>query len=91
MSTISSFRSIESKRDVYRGKGCMKKFCESLREHAMKIIKIKKKNLTKELQIKMQKSVIAGKKNLKINIRKIIMIVKLGTIDLYRGISRCYS
>ena len=91
MSTISSFRSIESKRDVYRGKGCMKKFCESLREHAMKIINIKKKNLTKELQIKMQKSVIPGKINLKINIQKIIMIVKSGTIELYRGIQRCYS
>ena len=38
MSTISSFRSIENKHDVYRGKDCMKKFCESLREHALKII-----------------------------------------------------
>ena len=38
MSTISSFRSIENKHDVYRGKDCMKKFSESLREHAMKII-----------------------------------------------------
>ena len=38
MSTISLFRSIESKHDVYRGNDCMKKFCESLREHAMKII-----------------------------------------------------
>ena len=36
--TISSFRSIENKHDVYRGKDCMKKFCESLRENAMKII-----------------------------------------------------
>ena len=35
MSTISSFRSIQSNHDVYRGKNCMKKFCESLREHAM--------------------------------------------------------
>ena len=29
--------------DVYRGKYCMKRFCESLREHAMKIINFKKK------------------------------------------------
>ena len=43
MSTISLFRSIENKHDVYRGKDCMKKFCESLREHAMKIINFKKK------------------------------------------------
>ena len=38
MSTISLFRSIENKHDVYRGKDCVKKFCELLREHAMKII-----------------------------------------------------
>ena len=28
MSTISSFRSIENKHNVYRGKDCIKKFCE---------------------------------------------------------------
>ena len=38
MSEIFSFKSIESKPDVYKGNGCMKKFCESLREHAIKII-----------------------------------------------------
>ena len=43
MSTISSFSSIENKNDVYRGKDCMKKFCEFVREHAMKIINFKKK------------------------------------------------
>ena len=44
MSTISSFRSIENKHDVYRSKDCMKKFSEFLREHATKIINsIKKK------------------------------------------------
>ena len=53
MSTISSFRSIQNKHDVYRGKDCMKKFFESLRPHAMKIINFKKKKLkllTKEQQ-----------------------------------------
>ena len=53
MSTISSFKSIENKHDVYRGKDCMKKLCESLREQAMKITKFKKKKmklLTKEQQ-----------------------------------------
>ena len=30
-SIISSFRRIAKKHDVYRGKDCMKKFCESLR------------------------------------------------------------
>ena len=43
MSTISSFRSIENKHDVYRGKDCMKKFCDFLREHVVKIINPKKK------------------------------------------------
>ena len=51
MSTISSFRSIENKHDVYRDKNCTEKFCEYLRENAMKIINFKKKKmklLTKE-------------------------------------------
>ena len=43
MSTISSFRSIEKKYDVCTGKDCMKRFCQFLREHGMKIIKFKKK------------------------------------------------
>ena len=43
MSTVWSFNSVENKHDVYRGKDCMKKFCESLREHAMKIINFQKK------------------------------------------------
>ena len=41
MFTTSSFRSIENKHDVYRGKDCSKKFCEYLREHAIKIINCK--------------------------------------------------
>ena len=45
MSTITSFRSIDNRHDVYKGKDCMKKFCEFLREHAMKIINFKKKKL----------------------------------------------
>ena len=53
MSSISSFRSIENENDVYRGKDCMKTFCEFLRKHALKIINFKKKKmklLTKEQQ-----------------------------------------
>ena len=53
MATISSFRSIENYHDINRGKDCMKKFCESLREHAMKIDNFEKKKmnlLTKEQQ-----------------------------------------
>ena len=41
MFTTSSFRSIENKH-AYRGKDCIKKFCEFLRDHAMKIINFKK-------------------------------------------------
>ena len=44
MSTISSFRSIENEHDVERGKDCMRKFCEFLREHAVETIKFNKKN-----------------------------------------------
>ena len=53
MSTMSSFKSIENRHDICRGKDCMKKFCESLREHEMEIINFKKKKaklLTKEQQ-----------------------------------------
>ena len=35
MPTVSSFRSIQNKHDVYRGKDCMKEFCELLREHTL--------------------------------------------------------
>ena len=73
ISTIFSFRSIESKHDVYRGKDCMKKFCESLREHIMKIISFNKKNMKSDKKssrnhMKMQKSVIFVKKELKTKI-----------------------
>ena len=39
-----SFKCIQYKHDIYRGKNCMKTFCESLREHTMKII-LKRKNM----------------------------------------------
>ena len=34
MSRIWAFDHIENKHTLYRGKDCMKKFCEFLREHA---------------------------------------------------------
>ena len=46
MSTILSFKNIENEHDVYIGKDCMKNFCQSLREHAMKIINFKQKKMT---------------------------------------------
>ena len=63
----------------------MKKFCEFLREYVMKIINFKKKKmklLTKKQKLKMQKSVIFVRKNLKINIWKI----SLRSLSLYRRI-----
>ena len=41
MSTISFFRSIENKHDVYGGKDCIKRFSEFFREHTMKTINSK--------------------------------------------------
>ena len=43
VSTISSFKTIENKHGIYRSKYCMKKFCESLREHVVDIINFDKK------------------------------------------------
>ena len=43
MSTISLFKSIENKHDVYRGTDSMKRFCESSREHVMNLINFEKK------------------------------------------------
>ena len=37
MSTVWTFDGIENEHDVCRGEDFMKKFCESLREHTMKI------------------------------------------------------
>ena len=41
ISTMPFFRSIKNKHDTYRGKN-LTKFCEFLREHAMKIMHFKK-------------------------------------------------
>ena len=53
MSIVSSFTSVKNKRNLCRAKDCMKIFLETLREHAMKMINFKKKNMklfTKEQQ-----------------------------------------
>ena len=75
MYTAFSFKGIENKHDVYRGKDCMKIFCEPLTEHTIKMIKFKKKKM-KLLTNKQQesyenaKNAISVKKNLKINMLK---------------------
>ena len=43
MSTIWAFDHVENKHTLCRGKYCMKKFCNSLREHAKNIIDFEKK------------------------------------------------
>ena len=43
MPTIWGFNHIEDKHTLYHGKDCMKTFCESLREHAKRIIDFKNK------------------------------------------------
>ena len=61
MSTIWTFDCIENKHDVYRGEDCMKKFCESSREHAVKMINFEKKKivlLTKEQREPYEKATI---------------------------------
>ena len=74
MSTMSLFI---QKKDVHGGKDCIKKFCKSLRVHAMKITDFKQKKmnlLTKEQQESCENAQLNyickekfEKKNLKIN------------------------
>ena len=45
MSAIWTFDGIDNNCDIYRRKDCMKKFCEYLREHTMKIINFEKKKM----------------------------------------------
>ena len=45
MSAILVFDHIEKKHSLYGGEHCMKKFCESLKEHAKYIIGFEKKKM----------------------------------------------
>ena len=45
MSTTWGFKHIKNKHTLYHGKDYMKMFCESLKEHATKIIGFKKKKM----------------------------------------------
>ena len=45
MSTIWSFDKVGNKHSLYRGKDCMRKFCNSLREHATYVINFEKKKM----------------------------------------------
>ena len=72
MSTISSFKGIENNHDVYRGKDCMKVFCEYLKEHAQRIINFIKNEInnkeTARTIWKWKKSAIFTMRILNINI-----------------------
>ena len=94
MYKISSFKSIEKKHDVYRFKDSIKTFCESLREHTMKIINFKKNEIINKRAAELMKKCKSliyfskkkkKKKNLKINLRKIKNIVKLKIIVVIQG------
>ena len=45
LSTNCSFDSTKNKLDCYRGKDCLEKFCKDLRQHAMKTINLKEKEM----------------------------------------------
>ena len=80
MSTVLSFKSIENKHDLCRGKECPKKFCDS-----MGIINFKKEkinSLTKQQQKSHRNS---SQKNLKINMLRTKNIVKLEIILIMQG------
>ena len=71
MSTIWAFDHLENKHTLYREKGCIKKFCSSLRKHATNILNVEKEKmlpLTKE-QLKLDQDTtncyICGKTILK--------------------------
>ena len=74
MFTISTFRSIEHKHDVCRGKKCVKRFWKSSRDHAIKIFSFKNQKIISYNQkssrnhTKMQNSFIFVEKKVKINI-----------------------
>ena len=79
MSVIWTVYDIENKYEVYSGEDCLKRFSESLREHAMNIINFKKKKkipLPNEQQELYQKTKICYicKKNLNLNILMIKII-----------------
>ena len=85
MSTICAFDDRKSKYDVYRGKDCVKKFYESLKEHAIEIINFKIKKLMlstkKSLNHMLIKTTVAfAKENLKIWILKNTLKFKIVVI-----------
>ena len=79
MSTIWTFDGIENNHDVYRGKDFMKKCCEYLGVHSMKVINFEKKKMIPLTKGQWEKTKIC-KKYLNITMLMIKVIVKLKTI-----------
>ena len=83
---LSSFKDIENKTDVHKGKDCTKIFCEFSREHTTEMINfLKNKIINKQNSrnhMKSQNIVILAKKKLKINMLKIKNIIKLKIIAI---------
>ena len=75
--THCSFDKSKHKRDYYRGKNCVKKFCKDLRTHATKIINYEKKKMIplttkEEIYHNKQKICYIYKKEFDTNDKKII-------------------
>ena len=87
MSTISLFRTIENKRDVYRSKDCMRKFCEFIREYPIKTINFKKKKM--KLLIKEQQESFENSKICYICKEKFEDLIDIWTIKNIVKIDHC--
>ena len=69
--THCSFNASKNKLDHYRGKDCMKKFCEDLRKHVTKIIDCEKKEMIQ----------LTNKENKSYHKQKVYYICKKNSID----------
>ena len=79
----SNLEKTKHKHDVYKVKDCLKKFCESLREHRILILKIKNcfyEQKSSRNHMNIQNSFVFVKKSLKIDMWKIKNIFKLEII-----------
>ena len=51
MGRVSTFDGIKNKHDTYRDEDCMEKFCESLRNQAMKVINFETKKIIRTTEM----------------------------------------
>ena len=62
MSAIWAFCHVENKHNLYRGKYCMKKLCECLREHAKNTTDFEKKKM-----LRLKKEELKSHENTKVH------------------------